>query len=67
MSNVNDILSSELLIRENCIVIDGVVYERLFHEEHKWRFFLSYDDYDYVENPEEIKRLDMRHQTSFKL
>lgn len=70
----------ELLIKENCIVIDDVVYEKL--EQHtddqhldnddvdsgevkslQYRFFFSTDDYDYVEDEDMIRALDVIFKT----
>jgi len=49
---------SELLIRENCIVYNDIVYERLSESTHKYRFFFDVDDYDYLENEELEKVLN---------
>ena len=55
-----DILNtSDLFIKEECMIVDDVLYERLDDSfEHKYRFFFSDDDYDYLENQEMIDRLD---------
>ena len=39
---------SDLLIPGNCLIVGGVLYERLYKFKHKYRFFFSVDDYDYV-------------------
>jgi len=51
---------SELLLPSDCIVYKGVVFERLgfglydkeLEFEHKYRYFVSSDDYDYLEDIE---------------
>ena len=50
--------TSDLLTQEECMIVDDVLYERLSDCEHKYRFFFSDDDYDYLENQEMIDRLD---------
>ena len=42
----------DLLIPNNCIIYEGVLYERLYdeHTDHMYRFFFCCDDYDYLEN-----------------
>ena len=48
----------DLLLFDNCIVVDNVLYEKIGSIDHKYRFFYSTDDYDYVEDPQMIARLD---------
>lgn len=48
--------NSELLIKENCVILDDILYERL--NNNHYRFFFSVDDYDYLENEQYILRLN---------
>ena len=50
--------NSDLLIQSDCKIVDNILYERCDELEHKYRFFFSTDDYDYLEDEEMIKRLD---------
>lgn len=55
--------NSDLLIKADCVIIDDVLYEhcRVDHKlyvEECYRYFISVDDYDYVEDTELIKKLD---------
>ena len=59
--NAQDILStSELLTPENCKIVGDVLYEKLYDHPYneKYRFFISDDDYDYVEDADLIAKLD---------
>lgn len=53
--------NSDLLIKENCLIVDNVLYERLYdhYSDERYRFFFSCDDYDYLEDQEMIDRLDI--------
>lgn len=56
--------NSELLIKSDCRIVDGVLYERLGlsnigNEPTGYRFFFSCDDYDYLENDEMVAKLDV--------
>jgi len=58
IEKAEDILNtSDLLIKSDCKIVDDVLYEKI-DEEHKYRFFFSSDDYDYLEDEEMIARLD---------
>ena len=48
---------SDLLIKSDCVIVDEVLYERLGPSEY--RFFFAVDDYDYLENEDKIKELDL--------
>ena len=60
--------NSDLLIKSDCVIIDGVLYEhckadKLFPQEC-YRYFLDVDHYDYLdpdfrpEDAQKIERLD---------
>jgi hypothetical protein len=44
--------NSDLLIKADCVIIDDVLYERC--ENNEYRFFFSTDDYDYLENRDDL-------------
>jgi hypothetical protein len=57
---------SDLLIKSNCKIVDDVLYERLSdahldeffrHNCDIFRFFISTDHYDYVEDDAAVARL----------
>lgn len=59
--------NSELLIKSDCKIVDGVLYEKLDSDtalymklefKHNYRFFFNCDDYDYVVDSELEARLD---------
>lgn len=59
VEKAEDILdTSDLLIKSDCKIVDDVLYEKIDESEHKYRFFFSSDDYDYLEDEEMIARLD---------
>ena len=51
--------NSDLLIKEDCVIIDGVLYERCkpqraddgswLYENDCYRYFIDVDDYDYLD------------------
>jgi hypothetical protein len=45
-----DQLKPGLAIRENCFTYDGILYERLYGCEYRFRYFVSVDDYDYIDD-----------------
>lgn len=52
----------DLLCRENCVVVDDVVYEYC-KDISAYRFFFNCDDYDYLEdNNELVAKLDKLRQ-----
>ncbi len=53
-------LIKKLAVEENCFTYNEVTYEKLFNHPQnlKYRFFTS-NDYDYVEDEELIKKLDI--------
>lgn len=58
-------LSEQIAIQENLFMYNSVLYEKLYNhkchvtqQELKYRFFTD-DDYDYVEDKNLIKELDM--------
>lgn len=42
----------KLLIKENCLLYEGKLYERLTNCHYRYRFFLSTDHYDFLEDQE---------------
>lgn len=58
--NIKKLLKSDLVIRKNCRVILGEVYERLYKYPmgERYRMFFNDDDYDYVTCKFTIKLLD---------
>ena len=61
-------LIKEIAIEENCFTYNEVTYEKLFNHPHdlKYRFFTE-NDYDYVEDEELIKKLDILTKQMLKL
>lgn len=41
---------SSIVDKEFCCIYDGVLYEMIGEPDHKYRFFFSVDNYDYLEN-----------------
>ena len=55
--------NSTLLIKEDCVIHNNVLYERLGTHEHSYRFFFQCEDYDYlVDNPELVAELNTRYK-----
>lgn len=58
----DDILAAcDLLTKENCVIVNNILYEKLDETnpaKHKYRFFFSCDDYDYLEDLEFQEHLD---------
>ena len=55
---------SDLLIKEDCVIIDDVLYEYcrkddVLYDEECYRYFIDTDDYDYVEDKAVIAKLDV--------
>lgn len=55
--------NSDLLIQDDCKIIDDVLYEKCIkddklYDETCYRYFITADDYDYVEDKEMIAKLD---------
>lgn len=54
--------NSDLLVKEDCMIVDGVLYERLTDSpaknEENYRFYFSTDDYDYLQSKKMVKILD---------
>ena len=55
--------TSDLLIKENCLIVDDVLYERLEDDDNRnsnenYRFFFECGDYDYLDDQDMIDRLN---------
>jgi hypothetical protein len=73
---------SNLSVLSNCFLYEGKVYERLFKDaddrarlrkkypkygfKHKYRFFMSSDDYDYVTDKKLVRKLNKFMQDESK-
>lgn len=52
----------DLLIRDNCIIFNDVLYEKL---DNEYRFFFNCHDYDYLENKEVIEQLNSLFKNNY--
>jgi hypothetical protein len=52
--------NSPIVTQENCLIVGGRLYERLYNhpEDLRYRVFSSTDDYDYVVDTDDVSRLD---------
>jgi hypothetical protein len=55
--------NSDLLIKSDCKIVDDVLYENCKQDdklycEQCYRYFITTDDYDYIEDAETIAKLN---------
>lgn len=56
MNAIKILNSSTLLVKEDCMIISGMVYERV--SSNVYRVFFSEDDYDYIEDDGAVRHLN---------
>lgn len=56
----------DLLIREDCLIVDNVLYEKINEEDYKYRVFFNTQDYDYVKSNVIERKLKKRLNEFFE-
>lgn len=56
--------NSKLLVKHNCRIINGVLYEKL--DSGEYRFFFSTDDYDYLVDKKSVKKIKKLFNTTYR-